>query len=491
MMENLWADYLDYGFNTPEGAFVWATFRFGMRLGEAPGDVALSFYYPHDEGVLLAHGDGDEGARRFQLARGDNCIALRCREAAQTFAFRVTPKRALPEDVRELAVMLRNVETAAEGANFGEADDWVPVARTAAATSLGRHLLESFIAPGILVPYIMMWEGRLQLEVALYLPPGERDGPAMMAPFSVNGRIHEIAVRQEDVDRALDQLSDLAAIRYRGFLDLTEYLDADGKLADLDIFYADRDGREILSFQSAHWRGEGYGAVPSDENIFRVAGKAAEEFFLFSGATWCIKMIRLYESLAGQKITACGPILDWGVGCGRIARFFPAEIRGRVTGVDIDQFNVDWCRENMPEIKTTVTAPAPPLPFDDATFELVFGHSVMTHLSEADQYAWLAELARVTKPGGICLLTVLAEVSWFIRFFPAGRTPDNIAQFMDIGFVDDGSLDVGVDQAQPGVYRNVSHTTAYIRREWSKYFAIQTIIPAFAGLQNLVVMRRK
>jgi SAM-dependent methyltransferase len=489
MIENWLSDCLDYGFNAPEDGFVWATFRFGMRLAAA-ADVALWLYYPHEEGVLLAYGAG--GGRRFRLARGMNRLALSCTRPGEKFDFLVTPKRALPEDVRELAVMIRHVDhAAADGADFGEPDEWVPPGRLTAAVSLARHLLESFIGRGIFMPYIKIWEDRLQLEISLYLPPGERDGRVMTAPVRINGVAHGIAVRQDAANAAPDSLPHLPAVRHRGYLDLADFLNADGALADLDITYTDGEGREVLPFQSAHWRGRGYGALPSARHIFRVAGPAPEDFFLFSGATWCIKMIGLYESLAGKPIAACGRILDWGVGCGRIARFFPAEIRGRVTGVDIDQLNIDWCRDNIPDIKTMVTAPAPPLPFPAATFELVFGHSVMTHLSEADQHEWLAELARITQPGGLCLLTILAEVSWFIRFFPDSRTPDNIAQFLDTGFIDDGSLDVGVDHAQPGIYRNVSHTTPYIRREWSKYFDIQTIIPAFADLQDLVVMRRK
>ena len=85
-----------------------------------------------------------------------------------------------------------------------------------------------------------------------------------------------------------------------------------------------------------------------------------------------------------------------------------------------------------------VTSPVPPLPFSDGFFELVYGHSVFTHLGKQDQHAWLLELVRVTQPGGYCLVTVLNEVSWFLRYYPNRRTPQSVAEFMETGFVDVG-----------------------------------------------------
>ncbi len=491
-MRDWMASDLEHGFNAPEAGFVWSTFRFGMRFEETAPLVLLSVYYGHDEGILRCHGRLS-GGRRFPLRRGMNKLVLACGAGDRTFEFEVSPRRALAEDVRELGVMVCGVEgvAAAPEAEAGAPDGWRPAARPPAAQALARHVLESFIAPGIFMPYLKRGETGAVLELSLYLPPGERGGTAMLAPVSINGTLHEIELRQEPKEAPADSLPHLPEGRYRGWMSLRDYDGGGGDPVDLDIFYADAAGQERFAGQSAHWRGQGSGTVPSAANIFRVAGAAPEDFFLFSGATWCVKMMRLYETLSGKPFETCGKILDWGIGCGRIARFFPAAVRERVHGVDIDALNIEWCRENLPGIAVQTTAPAPPLPFADAMFEIVFGHSVMTHLSEADQHAWLAELARVTQPGGYCLLTVLNEVSWFIRFFPAQRSPDNVAEYLDAGFVDDGSLDVGVDKAQPGVYRNVSHTSRYIRQTWSNYFEILNIIHAFADMQSLVVMRRK
>ena len=54
----------------------------------------------------------------------------------------------------------------------------------------------------------------------------------------------------------------------------------------------------------------------------------------------------------------------------------------------------------------TVNQPDPPLAFADGQFSLVYSYSVLTHLSRERQELWFRELARVTQPGGLVVLTV-------------------------------------------------------------------------------------
>jgi SAM-dependent methyltransferase len=413
--------------------------------------------------------------------------------------FAVSPRRALPSDVRELGVMvypgLTELDIDPAPSEFTEVNDgassvWTPPTRLPTGQVLTRHLLESFIDRGFIIAWVEWHESVPQLELAIFLPPAERPGPKLTAHVSVNGDVFPLQVYQS-VDVAGEKFSHLPGVAYRGFLTLSDFLDQKGDLSPLDIFVANSDGSPRFADQEFFWRGAGIGADPSPEHIYRVAGPASQNFMRLTGATWNEKLQRLYSRLTGRSIDACGPILDWGVGCARIARYFPEHLRSRVHGVDIDAFNIEWCRQNIPGIQFEVTLPTPPLPFADRHFELVYGHSVLTHLSEQDQHAWLRELARVTQPGGHCLLTVLNEVSWFIRYYPDNRTPDSVAAFLEAGFYDDGTVDVGVDSAAPGTYRNVSHTQSYVRRVWSEYLEVVSIIQNFAGMQSLVVLRRR
>ena len=60
----------------------------------------------------------------------------------------------------------------------------------------------------------------------------------------------------------------------------------------------------------------------------------------------------------------------------------------------------------------SVNGPLPPLPYADGSFDLIYGVSVFTHLSEEHQRAWLPELRRILKPGGLLLLSFHSKNVW-------------------------------------------------------------------------------
>ena len=92
-----------------------------------------------------------------------------------------------------------------------------------------------------------------------------------------------------------------------------------------------------------------------------------------------------------------GKWLDFGCGSGRVARHLMDHVE--LTGVDVDAEAIAWCAKHL-RGDFRVIAPNPPLPFADATFDVVYAVSVFTHLDEKPQFAWLRELRRVLKPGG-------------------------------------------------------------------------------------------
>lgn len=99
--------------------------------------------------------------------------------------------------------------------------------------------------------------------------------------------------------------------------------------------------------------------------------------------------------------------LEWGCGCARILRHMTSELPGSsIAGSDYNSDSIAWCRANIPGIRFELNALAPPLPFDEAQFDFVFALSVLTHLSEDMHFAWFEELRRVTKPGGVIMVSV-------------------------------------------------------------------------------------
>ncbi len=110
------------------------------------------------------------------------------------------------------------------------------------------------------------------------------------------------------------------------------------------------------------------------------------------------------EHAGGQNLK----ILEWGCGPGRVIRHLQKFLAGpaELTGADYNRDSVAWCRAHLDGITFVENDVEPPLPFDAGRFDVVYALSVFTHLSEPLHAAWIDELARVLKPGGLLLLTL-------------------------------------------------------------------------------------
>lgn len=106
-------------------------------------------------------------------------------------------------------------------------------------------------------------------------------------------------------------------------------------------------------------------------------------------------------------------ILDWGCGPARIIRHLPELLpqQNHFYGSDYNSDYVHWCQANLPGISFSKNGTNPPLDFPDNRFDVIYGISILTHLSEENHEAWLRELIRVLKPGGILLLTTHGDIT--------------------------------------------------------------------------------
>jgi ubiquinone/menaquinone biosynthesis C-methylase UbiE len=144
-------------------------------------------------------------------------------------------------------------------------------------------------------------------------------------------------------------------------------------------------------------------------------------------------------------------------------------------GCDIDAEAIAWCHKYLNEIGSfCVNEFDPPLPYHDASFNLVIGISVFTHLPEAQQIAWLKELRRITHRDGLLLLSVQSErlVPERFKVNPSGHT----------------FIDRGATEGLPDFYRCAFHNEAYIRKRWGAIFSKIAIISRGANNhQDLVI----
>lgn len=117
-------------------------------------------------------------------------------------------------------------------------------------------------------------------------------------------------------------------------------------------------------------------------------------------------------------------VLDVGCGAGRMARPLTRYLQGGgYDGIDIVAPSIKWCQETYaqryPNFHFHFTnvynkaynptgrnrASEYRFPFETSSFDFVFLTSVFTHMLPEDMENYLAEVARVLKQGGRCLIT--------------------------------------------------------------------------------------
>ncbi len=101
--------------------------------------------------------------------------------------------------------------------------------------------------------------------------------------------------------------------------------------------------------------------------------------------------------------------LDVGCGTGIYTAWLAAAGLD-VTGIDIDAARLTAARRKLPAVEF-LEADATALPFADAEFDLVLAVTLLCFLDEHRRQAAVAELVRVTRPGGRIVIGELARAS--------------------------------------------------------------------------------
>ena len=119
-----------------------------------------------------------------------------------------------------------------------------------------------------------------------------------------------------------------------------------------------------------------------------------------------------FASLLKQHLDLSGGgtarLLEWGCGPARLIRHMPqlfAEEGLEVHGTDYNDRTIAWCKTAIPDVQFALNGLNPPLPYEDGFFDGSYNFSVVTHLSRDVQLAWMSELHRVLKQGGVLLAT--------------------------------------------------------------------------------------
>jgi SAM-dependent methyltransferase len=228
-------------------------------------------------------------------------------------------------------------------------------------------------------------------------------------------------------------------------------------------------------------------AIPPARLRHRVHGDLDRENFLRIGKTMA-NDIRNSVKEVDRDWHSFTNILDFGCGCGRVMRWFIGlENNAHFYGTDIDPDSVGWCKENIPGVDWRTNNSTPPTEYSDDTFDLVYAISVFTHLDEEYQNAWLGELRRITRSGGILILTVHGDNI-------ISNTPLVKAQRLELekkGFLFvTGPVGKFKIDGLPDFYQTAYHKSEYISREWNNYFEVVKQIHEYMR-QDMVILRRR
>jgi SAM-dependent methyltransferase len=126
------------------------------------------------------------------------------------------------------------------------------------------------------------------------------------------------------------------------------------------------------------------------------------------------------ETLEGRRI------LDCGAG-GRVPPLSIFAEQGMdCVGIDISEGQVEAARAYAAAHELPIEfrlGDMREIPFPDASFDYVYEHFSMCHLSKADTARAIEEIRRALKPAGTAFLGVISSESWPLSFYGEEREP--------------------------------------------------------------------
>ncbi|MBN3906209.1 MAG: class I SAM-dependent methyltransferase [Nostoc sp. NMS1] len=232
---------------------------------------------------------------------------------------------------------------------------------------------------------------------------------------------------------------------------------------------------------------------PPQELMYNVSGLQNQKDFASHG----VDLFQAYSQASPIPLTDYQNLLDFGCGCGRLARMFKGHPH-KVTGCDIDSRHIKWINDNLAYMTSVVTSVHPPLPFSDHQFDGIIANSVFTHLNENSQDQFLSELHRICIPNGYLLLsihgaralersinekTIRDMISVEEKLFQKARSAFDKNQYAFI--LQQGHLTTSFFE-----YGITFIPESYIRNHWNRWFEIVDYCKgAIHSWQDIVVLK--
>ncbi len=204
----------------------------------------------------------------------------------------------------------------------------------------------------------------------------------------------------------------------------------------------------------------------------------------------------------GMVLNRGDSVFELGCASGRVLRHFAIQRQELdCWGADIKLRHIEWMRLFLPStLKIFHNTVLPHVPMEDNSMSLVTAFSVFTHIDDFE-FAWLAEIRRILKPGAFFYVTIHSERTWELMkpgipiYDALLHMRDHIPDYRVSESFLNGSLPrektvLYWDNAQ-NYNCNVFHHTDYVKREWGRFFDVEEIIGGGSGYQDVVLLRKR
>lgn len=150
----------------------------------------------------------------------------------------------------------------------------------------------------------------------------------------------------------------------------------------------------------------------------------SHDFFTRVKAEYLIDLLRAFENDRGTPSTAAPPleVLDIGCGHGHIHPYLTQSgMRIKLSAIDVAATVVEEARLMNPTVDYR-SYEGERLPYDDRSFDVAYTIAVMHHVPPPQWPAFLLEMRRVVRPGGLIVIfehnPINPLTQWIVRTCP-------------------------------------------------------------------------
>ena len=204
----------------------------------------------------------------------------------------------------------------------------------------------------------------------------------------------------------------------------------------------------------------------------------------------------------GSPLSSGQSIFELGAASGRVLRHFIAQDDNdyKIFASDMNSNHVEWILRYFPPcVRAFETSVFPSLPLEDNSIDLAMAFSVFTHIDEFEM-AWIMEIRRILKPGGVAFLTFQSDRTWETL---------NEDHFL-YQHLKSNEYKLGGCRIDPGlfnrpmprekvvyrfmdnnVYNTVVFTSSdYVRSRWGRCFNRLDLLPCAHEFQDVALLRK-